>query len=577
MGKTFNKIVLSEAFHIFIAMFLSFLFHFAVIHYFDCWMCTDTDGYWLHAATFTGHDWSGVASKLKHYYGWGYSAVLTIPFMFSNNIHTMYKIAIIINMFLCASIVPMAYSLLKKISPQIPEAGKLFMATCISLYSSYIFFGGVCLAETFIFFLTFLSLWLFYNYVDEDKTIWGILSAISVGYLYCVHNRNIGIVAAFLIIAIVRVFYEKRWKEVVISIFPMLVMLLLKSGVNHWLMLHEKTAGVYVYNTYGGVIHKMFQGTGLYSVLSFVENVIGECWYTMLGTFLIGGFGIYEIISKKLINVEKKRCRYRFFYAYSVLSWIMMIAVSSLFMVESEAGISGRIDVIFYGRYMENTIAFFILMGLVYLWEAKFDREKCKEIGLVFITSLVLSVATYHFVNTLGDGRMNWLSVIAIMTTAMYPNMKIDISDCSIFGLAVAILLVYLFYMKKGLYRYLSIFILTGAFLFVGYHATYSISRDFYGENPSPQNNPTYVPEFNDICNYILDSREEKLYILMDDPYEAFAYQLVMNEKTVISFTDEKELKNVPVGKLILVKADNEVNMSEYELEYENLIYRLYR
>ena len=63
---------------------VSFFIHIAVINHFVGWICTDTAGYWLHAATFTGYDWSEVAKTTSMYYSWGYSLWLMIPFLIAS-------------------------------------------------------------------------------------------------------------------------------------------------------------------------------------------------------------------------------------------------------------------------------------------------------------------------------------------------------------------------------------------------------------------------------------------------------------------------------------------------------------
>ena len=120
-----------------IACIFCFLAHAVVINQFNGWFCTDTDGYWLHAATFTGHDWSGVASKVSMYYAWGYSVVLIIPFLFSNDILVMSKMVVLMNSAFCALTIPFLYSIGKKIFKEADK--KIIMAGALitSLYSAY--------------------------------------------------------------------------------------------------------------------------------------------------------------------------------------------------------------------------------------------------------------------------------------------------------------------------------------------------------------------------------------------------------------------------------------------------------
>ncbi len=189
------KIILflkKEKVKLLIAMILCFIFHMAVMNQFVVWMSTDMYGYWLHAATFTGHDWSGVAQNLSYFYSWGYSLLLTIPFLLSSDIYTMYKIAVVINVVLCCLIVPLSYSMGKRIAPKMSRNALLLCVLAVSLYSTYILESAVSLSETLIYFLSFLILWLLWRYLDTRQMVWGILSGLAVGYIYTVHNRCIG-------------------------------------------------------------------------------------------------------------------------------------------------------------------------------------------------------------------------------------------------------------------------------------------------------------------------------------------------------------------------------------------------
>ncbi|MDE5872626.1 MAG: hypothetical protein K2H07_01790, partial [Lachnospiraceae bacterium] len=448
-------------------------------------------------------------------------------------------------------------------------------ALCVSLYSSYILATAVTMSEVLIFFLTFLSLWLFYLYLDTDKPVCGILTAISVGYLYCVHNRNIGIVIALFIIIIVRAIYEKRSKDIWVMLLPLVGMVLLKSGVDYWLTLNENTMGTYTRNTYGNMLNKASGGIGLYGILSLVENVIGEVWYMLIGTFLVGGIGVFEILSNRLVNEKKAVYKHTFFYAYSILSWLFMVAISVFSCMRKQAGVVKRMDIVFYGRYMENTIVFFVLMGVVYLWGNRKNTDKKKEIGLMFIIAVAVSVITHFIVASLNAYDVNWLSVVAVMTTAFYPNLQVSIISSSIIGVVLAAVIIYLFNMGKELYKYISIVLLAGIFLFIGYHATYAVSKA-YEEGASLSNNPTFNMEFNDMCNYVRENEYETIYVLSPEPYDAFAYQLVMNKKTIVSITEWKEMEMVSTGIPILIKKYSGMDTTEFDFMYENDVFGIY-
>ncbi len=182
--KKIQNIILNEKLGVLIFTFLSFIFHIVVINQFSCWLSTDTDGYWLHAASMVGYRWGDVAKNMPFFYSWGYSVLLAIPMMMTEDVNVMYSIAVIINVLLCSLLVPMVYYLCRKIIPDLSRISYLFIALIVSCYSSYILNSAVSLAETLIYFLSFLILLCLYKYFDSEKIIWAILSGCAVGYIY---------------------------------------------------------------------------------------------------------------------------------------------------------------------------------------------------------------------------------------------------------------------------------------------------------------------------------------------------------------------------------------------------------
>ncbi|MCD7921122.1 MAG: hypothetical protein LUG27_01500 [Clostridiales bacterium] len=561
----------SESAKLIVIMVLCFLIHIAVINQFVGWFSTDTDGYWLHAATFTGHDWSGVAQNLNNFYSWGYSLLLTIPFLVSSDIYVMYKIAVVINVILCCLIIPLAYILGRKIAPDMNRNALLLCAAAVSLYSTYILESAVSLAETLIYFLVFLILWLLFRYLETDRAVWGILSGFAVGYLYIVHNRCVGIVAAYVIIAVLLSLKMRSLKRLLIMILPLAAMLLLNYGVNQWLEAVENTAGVYTRNTYGHMSNKVTNGATLYMVISMAVSALGSCWYMLAGTFLTAGMGLIAI-GKQHIFQNKRLTRKKLFYIYSVLSWLFMLAVSVLATYRRFPLETGRTDIYYYGRYMEATIGFFIFMGLIYLWGHRNLIRKTKEAVLCFLVTVFLSLIVYYMTNSYVGTSENYFSVTAILMTFFYPAAEVSVKSTTIVALVSSALIFYLFLWGRKSFRYLSVLLLCAMFVFVGYNASYSVAN-IYIDEASVTNRPTANADFNDICAYVEENEIDALYVLSSTATEAFSWQMVLNTATVTGLLEESQLTEVEDGGIVLVKKAEQPDMSALQVIYENETY----
>lgn len=536
---------------------------------FSCWFSTDTDGYWLHAASMTGHRWGDVAKDMPFFYSWGYSVLLTIPMMITEDVNFMYSIAIIINVLLCTLIVPIVYYLCTKFAPGIARIRRLLIALIVSCYSSYILNSAVSLAETLIYFLTFLILFLLYKYFDSEKVIWAVLSGCTVGYVYIVHNRCIGLVVAFVVVSIVHLVVKRKFKAFLGFMIPFFCMLVLKNVVTDWLNVVEQTTGIYTVNTYDSVLDS--GQLSFYNIISLIQNVIGELWYTLAGTFVIAGYGIYEII-KRLIE-EWGNCKFTLFYVYAIISWIFMIGVSSLFLLKDEAITFGRIDTIFYGRYMESSIGFLLMMGLIYL-EKKTQNKK--EIGLVLIFSVLLTVLVYFFTKEYDTGWNNWFSMVAILFPFSYGNTEISVLNSSIVLLIIGLFVIYLFGMGKNIYKYIAYVVVCVSFLFIGYNATYTVAR-LYREDATVDHNPTYNDDFVSICDYVSNNNCEEFYVLSTSGYEAFSYQFIMQDKHVISVIDTGNVDLMKMNKddLVVVLESKDISRYQYDMLYDGEKYNL--
>lgn len=546
-------------------MVLSFLFHIVVLNQLNCWFSTDTDGYWLHAASFAGYRWGDVAKNMGAFYSWGYSVLLTIPMMLSKDPVVRYKIAVLINVVLCTLLVPIVYRFSKKVAPDVARVFHLFIALVVSCYSTYILESAVSLAETTIYFLSILIIYLLYTYFETHKLWIGVLCGFAMGYLYIVHNRCIGMLIAYVIVVMIYGIKRRKWKELIALLLPVVLMFILKEGVQEWLKGIENTDGVYTSNTYGAMATKASRLT-FYGILSMIKNALGEVWYTLIGTLMIAGFGLMEIITNRLPKrQEGTGDDTGFLYLYGILSWIFMIGISSFFFMRSKAVLSARMDAIIYGRYMEPTLGLFLIMGLIYLVR---DHVKNKKvIGLIIGATALLSILIAGFEAETEASGVNWFSIVAILMPFSYGKQIPSVIESSIVLGAVGLFVLYIFNMRGKGYKLFSLILITGTFLFVGYNATSTIST-IYAEIASVENDPLYNDDFLAIRNYLEEREIENVCVMADRGYDAFSYQFLMPDVKVVSISDETELEEIGGNDMVILSGSTIITQS-YTVLYE--------
>ena len=571
MGKK-HVFFKKENIGLFICCLFCFVAHAIVMNQFNGWFCTDTDGYWLHAATFTGHDWSGVASKVSMYYAWGYSVVLVLPFVISNDILVMSKIAVLINSMFCALTIPLLYSIGRKIFQGVDKRILMAAALITSLYSSYFIGSAVALAETFIYFLYVLLMWLVLQYMDTHKWYWAMLSGVCCGYLYITHHRNLGMVAAFVILTLIQIIKNRNWKELAWHIIPLVVMICLDLYVNDWLNAKEMAGGVYTTNTYGSMENRLLRIFSLSGIVAFVQSILGELWYMLAGTFTIAGIGAIGIIRnivKQKEGVSFRECIFNKKCIYSIyifLNILMTMGVSAVFCMKGSNSQS-RIDAIFYGRYFECTICILLFFGLISLWTIRNNTAFQNDIRIVFLLTVCLSIIVYFFTQEISGKGINYFSVAAVLFPFSYPNLGFSVVTSSICLLMMAGVFIKLVLCNEMWYRIFSYILVAGSFIYVGYNGIINV-RDHYAEQAVIASYPTCNEEFVVMSNCIGELDVETLYIYTENGYDAFSYQLFHPDIKVMTVNITEEM-NEQSGGYVIFPINNIVEDSEMEIVME--------
>ncbi len=373
---------------------------------------------------------------------------------------------------------------------------------------------------------------------------------------------------AYVVIAAILFIREKNIKQLLVMLLPLLGMVLLKYGVTQWLEVQENTGGVYTKNTYSSMSSKVTSGLTLYSLISAVCSALGSCWYMLAGTFMTAGLGILTTLKTHIFQ-DKKMNREKIFYLYALISWLFMLAVSVLATYRKVPATEGRTDLYYHGRYMEAAFGFFILMGLIWLWQKKEWKEKLREIVLCVLVFLCLSLLIHYVTTSYVDTGNNYFSVVAILLPVFYPTLTISVKASSIAAQAVSSLILSLYQCGRKTYRYFSAIVLCGVFLFTGYNATFSVAKS-YIDVASVTNHPTANADFNDICARIRELDTVDFCVLASEATDAFSFQLVMNDMTVTGFTDESETEQMEPEDVIVIEKTDVSDLSGFEVLYEN-------
>jgi len=559
----------------------SFLIHLAVINHFVGWFCTDTAGYWMHAATFTGHDWSEAAKSTSMYYSWGYSLWLIIPFLLAaGNMTVMARIAIAVNALFCSFTFVLSYALGKKIFHGVSRRLVMACAFIVSVYPTYILEASVALSESLLFFLYLLELWLIAEYLSSNRPKWAVGSGICCGYMYIVHHRTLGIVAAFFCMLLILYLKNRNWREVFYFLIPLLLCILTSVLVDQWLMVKEMGDNVYTRNTYRSMAKRLPSMLRLERALSIAQNIIGEIWYILIGTFASAGIGVIFIcktiremrLNKSDHKVNKEGILY--FFAMASLAFSMCISV---FTTARKLGNAGdRIDVIFYGRYFENTLSFVILAGLIHMGSLRKKWDIWKEAVFLFILTLSGSIAVYYFTNMVDGNRVNYFSITALLALYSYPDLEFSVLDISLYHMVIMLVVFYLFWMCKKACIVTAYVLITASFLYTGYNAVVNVDN-LYSGHALIVEYPTKNEEALSVNYYIKENNIECFGVYSDSTYIVFSYQLMNPQKKVYSLSSIDDIERLAghITHVIIPQSLKEM-MTDGELKLETENYAVY-
>lgn len=551
----------TEKFVLGIAVLFCFLVHIAVLRQFTNWYSSDVVGYLSHAATFSGRDWSGVMRNATSFYSWGYSVLLTIPMLFTSDITLVYHCAILFNALLCCGILLLCYGIGKRIAPEVNRYYVILCATAVSVYTSYIFQGAVMLSEIFLYFFVFVNIYCLLRYIETEKNIWGILTGLSVGYTYIIHNRAIAVVIAYVMVAIIWGLYKKSWKQLAVMITPLVIMLLINMGTLNYLELHEKQGQEYVKNTYEAQFSKIEKKMGFYGMLSMLKCALGEIWYMLIGTIGIVGVGIYSVV-RRLRNALKKRENKFLLYIFLLLFLLGTLGVSILFCAQSQPpNIVERYERYIYGRYWETIFGIFIFIGFIEVYSGK-KRELLNSLILI---SGCLSIIIEYMTRIYQNNAYNYWAIPAVLTTFFDSERRFTVMASSIIGILLMILLFYWFSQDKKGYSAMGIALWMSFCVFSGYNSVYGVAS-IYKEMGSVTNMPTYNVDFNDICTYIRENNIDQFAVCTGDGYRAVSFQVMNPNSDVIGIVSEESWVE---GKGVYI-VDKVTSAS---VHYENIVY----
>lgn len=344
----------------------------------------DEFGYWDSAAWFAGYDWSDISSQIQ-YYSYGYGIILGAIFRLTSNAELAYHFAIYLNGLWIGLSFFVLYKIISKLYSKLNFLTKLTISMIATLYSSTFTQRNYTWPECFLYLLFCINFYLVI--LIHEKVTYvrgGILALLSI-FMYTIHQRTLSILIANILIVFIAFFQQQFNKKILLLFISILVL----CCIMHMFLKNNIILHVWG-NSISSEVNNMGDQIGKLDALMSFEGVkrlfltfLGRIYYIVVATFMIVLFSLQRLIKKILDCPHLNKRAFDLPSCFLILSMIGVLGISVLSMFTSDFT---DISHIIYGRYTDNILAPFILIGIAELLE---NKKSWKRL-LMYINILVI-------------------------------------------------------------------------------------------------------------------------------------------------------------------------------------------
>jgi 4-amino-4-deoxy-L-arabinose transferase-like glycosyltransferase len=320
----------------------------------------DEAGYLLNARALTG----GTPGQLERapFYRGGYSAVIAPIVAIHADPRTTYRLVLVVNAMLAASLVPLLYLLLTRCF-RVPARAAVWPALAGAAYPSVTIFSQAAWSENLLFPLTVTWLLCLGALLDgrsaRSRILWGLAVGVCAAALFAVHGRMI--VAVALTIAVLAALALAR------RLSPWAACAgIVATGLG--LVAVHRFDSYLIATNYGGhapdeVGTRLSTVRDLGGLAALARNLVGEAWY-----ILVAGLGLLLVVALANGRAFVRRIRRGELESRAVLT-LTLLALGAGLLVVSALSFRDleRADMLIYGRYVEIVMPPLLALALVRL------------------------------------------------------------------------------------------------------------------------------------------------------------------------------------------------------------------
>lgn len=348
---------------------------------------TDELGYLFTPARLAGWAWDEVSANFP-YYSMGVGFLWTPFFLVFNDFSLIYKAIIILNGFFLALSFGIAFWCGRKIYPQIGT--KLLAALCIAItiYPSNLFYSVDATSETLLYFLFWITFFLIIKICETNSWIYYIILGNVLGYMYIVHMRTM-----VIILATIGFLFCINLNEI--------------KSLRKFFLLVIVVVAFYVVGQYFQEIHySLLQGKTELNTINTDLDILGRIGslFSKFKLVILGMIGsiVYFLVScnicivysVKNIFLAAKECFFPWKinkdtnYKSKIFFFLFLVLCIELVAFATNKTTLVRLETIVYGRYMENVIGPFLLVGVASMIES--TKSYLMKFRFIFAEAMIV-------------------------------------------------------------------------------------------------------------------------------------------------------------------------------------------
>lgn len=373
------------------------VYAYPVLHFDSITVINDEFGYWGIAAFLSGNLWEDLLS-ITPYYSYGYSLLIAPLYLLKLAPAVIYKVALLENVLFIVLGFLISISLSNKFCVKCDFKIRWLICLVTCFYTNNIIQAQIAWTETILYFLFWLLSYILV--LNLEKTTYlnmgsGIIVAI---YMYCVHQRTIGIVLIYILLLIGNlIIREKEYKKVVVSLILLVTLFLLVGKLKGYIIQSLFTnAELVAMNNMQGQTSKINNIlTTSSGMIKFIQSMLGKFYYISVASFYLIPIALcfcikkISIYLKQLIIEKSNKNAINIYYLFVFLSFLSVFAITSILMYVNY----GRLDLLIYGRYMEIVVGPLLCIGLYMIAE---EKDIVKYIFIVMVSVLLCAVVVNY-------------------------------------------------------------------------------------------------------------------------------------------------------------------------------------